>query len=200
MENACITPDELMFEKRLSWRRVVKAQIKREGHIWDEHWRKAGCSSLSEWRTALRIKYGYDLFRPETLEWRQVIIRDPSVTAQKIYSGLYQGWTKYRNDEARRASPYLEHLQNERFMTVSDFEHRIASFGTHSRETVIALHDPATHRYVLMDGHHTVGAFAKLYATGRSTLVQLEMHVATIPSCMSPLFDMWCEGKIPVLQ
>ncbi len=199
MQHIFIATDELEFEKRLSWRRVVKAQVKREGHIWDEHWKKAGCSSLAEWRAALRIKYGYDLFRPEELAWRQCIVRDPAVTAPKIYSGLYQGWAKYRNDGQRRASPYAEHLENERFMSVPDFEHRIATFGQHPRETIIALHDPATDRYVLMDGHHTVGAFAKIYATGRSTTAILEMHVASVPRYMSPLFELWCGGKIPVL-
>ncbi len=199
MKSVSITPDELVFEKRLSWRRVVKAQVKREGRIWDEHWQEAGYGSLADWRTALRIKYGYVLFRPEALAWKQCMVRDPAMTAQKIYSGLYQGWAKYRNDGTRRASAYTEHLQNERFMTVPDFENRIATFGQHPRETVIALHDPATDRYVLMDGHHTVGAFAKIYATGRQTSTQLEMHVASVLEYMSPLFDLWCKGDIPVL-
>lgn len=199
MAYVSIAQNELTYEKHLSWKRVIKAQTKREGRIWDEHWSKAGYQCLADWRTALRIKYGYTLFLPKELLWRQVVVKDPSVTAQKIHSGLYQGWTKYRNDEARRASPYREHLDNERFMTVQDFEHRIATFGQHLRETVVALHDPATDRYVLMDGHHTAGAFAKLYATGRSTDVVLEMHVASIPKYMSPLFEIWCKGLVPVL-
>ena len=199
MNPKSIVADELVFEKTLSWRRVIKAQVRREGKAWDEHWSKAGYRSLGDWRAALRIKYGYALFRPEELAWRRCIVRDPAVTAQKIYSGLYQGWVKYCDDGQRRTSPYIEHLQNERFMTVPDFENRIATFGQHPRETVIALHCPVTNRYVLMDGHHTVGAFAKIYATGRTTSAKLEMHVASIPSYMSPLFDVWCRGGIPIL-
>ena len=195
-----ITNKDLTFEKELSWEEVFNAQIDREGKIWDKHWKESGYSSLKDWRNALLTKYGYDLFNLDRLEWKQFTIKNPAKTASLIHSGLYQGWAKYRNDEKRRASPYDEHLENEAFVASPDFEKRISALGTRPRETGIALRDPVSNKVVLVDGHHTVGAFAKLYATGRSTDATLELHLADISTNQHSLFEKWMAGEIPISQ
>lgn len=198
--SSAITNKDLLLEQSLSWQEVIDAQIKREGAIWDAHWKKAGFTSLREWRMSLLTKYGYSLFSLEKLDWKQYIITDPAKTTISIHSGLYQGWAKYRNDHKRRASPYSEHLNNGPFMNSQAFENRIAALGTHTRETAVALRDPVSNKIVLIDGHHTVGAFAKLSATGRSTTAELELHLADIDASQHDLFETWMAGEIPIIE
>ena len=195
-----IIDKDLVFEQDISWENVVDEWVKREGGTWDDHWKPAGYTSLWHWRKALLRKYGFEPLGLEKLEWRQCIVKDPAQTATQFYSGPYSGWVKYRNDDQRQSTPFAEHLQNEQFMSVPDFENRISTFGRRPRETAIALRDPKTMKTVLVDGHHTVGSFAKLGATDRSTDVELELHIADIQPEDHELFEQWMQGDVPLVE
>lgn len=195
-----ITDKDLVFEQDISWSAVVDAWVKREGTIWDDHWKPEGYSSLWHWRKALLRKYGFEPFDLKSLQWKQCVVRNPVQTATQFHSGPYSGWVKYRNDGHRQSTPFAEHLQNNQFMSVPDFENRIATFGKQPRETAIAIRDPKTMKTVLVDGHHTVGSFAKLGATNRSTDVELELHIADIQLQDHELFEQWMQGNIPLVD
>ena len=193
-----IQDNELEFEGPVTWAEVRAQQIEREKDIWDEHVKDAGYSSLSEWRDALLIKYGFSLFDIEGLEWRSMLVKDPSATAARIHTGPYNGWVKYRNDEVRRAAPFAECLDCKNFMEHEGIERRVKELDGLDIATAIALRDPVSKKVVLIDGHHTVSSFAKLYATDRATETKLRLHIADIKTYDHELFEAWMDGKVPV--
>lgn len=180
-----LSPSEFSSASSLDWETLFDAWKKRESGIWDAHFKERGYESWEDYRLGSKgtlAKLGLDPIRLNDLALESRHIVDTSISVPKLYCAPFPGWSIHnpRRDHTGRGRTesilfrdivtYGEILKNDRVATI------LPRLQKPEPLTAIVLETPVgTH--LVLDGCHTLSAYAISAAQGIQTMAPLELHV-----------------------